>query len=1166
MLVPGFTVQELPVKLSNQNNLRFAPDGTLTSLGYDGKVWRLRDTNGDGLEDTAEPFWDQPTLSVPLGMAWSTRGLYVSSKGKVSLLRDTNGDSRADTEEVIACGWPATDVGSGGVDATAVTLDKDGNVFFGLLVADYSNAYRLRKRSDLKPVEVEWLKQNGRWKEPAGPEAANDEFSLYDLNSKRGTIQKFDPRTKRLETVATGLRVPVALAFNREGDLFNTDQEGETWMPNGNPLDELNHIILGRNYGFPPRHEKWLPDLISEPPVVAFGPQHQSACGLVFNDPRLKTENWRLNTGIPLPAFPAQGLFGPKWWEGDAFVAGESRGKIWRVRLVKTPHGYVGKSYTIARLDLLTLDLAISPKGDLYVCCHSGPPDWGTGPQGEGKIFKLSYTDPKAPQPVAVWPASPTEVRIAFDRPLDPSVTNAVRGDAAKIEFGEYVSAGDRFEVLKPPYAVVEQQDATPKGKLAIRSAYFGNDPRTLRLTTDRHPFEVNYTLTIPTQSASNSVAQLTYDLEYDFHGARVSFFTDLAKTKLGELKDALAMLKGDLPVMPQHYDFVIPPWNVSALQKFYGDHMPPLLALPQALQRADDFVFGFRLDAPAGAADLRIETDRLEQLKVWSGSGQPLARLNQSSSKAEFSLIGVTSRVAVILPSKRGGSIPSIRYRRANEGFDRNLPFDSTVALWAPTNRASAGTDSRPAPKPQGDWEHGRELFTGTALNCAKCHRVRGEGGLAGPDLSNLIHRDARSVERDIREPSATLHPDYVTYLAELKNGDSFTGFIRSQSRTGSLPVPDRGASSPRSPGDPNAAEPGRLTARPTLEDSVVLFDADGKDTVIPRADLANLHPTGQSLMPAGLLDSLKPDDVRDLLTFLLWEPPTRTKAEVERVLHALSPSPLGGERAGERGSQDSSSKPPSPLPALSPPVGSGEGKAKGALRIVLVASKQDHGPGQHDYPRWQEKWLRLLPLAATNAVVEKAWEWPTADQFATADVLVFYFWNHDWSPARYAQFDAYQQRGGGVVILHSACIADREPQQLAERIGLSATPGTVNYRHMPFDLQLVANDHPLTRGLPEWLHFLDEPYWPMIGDPSRVTILANGHVDGAPKPLVWTFERDGSVGRKGRVFGSILGHYFWTLDDPLYRLLVLRAIAWAGGADVNRLTDAALVEAAMK
>jgi len=88
----------------------------------------------------------KPTISVPVGIAWSTDGLYVSSHGKVSQLRDTDGDGKADTEEIIASGWPPTDVGSGGVDATAVTLDKEGNVYFGLLVADYSNAYRLRKR------------------------------------------------------------------------------------------------------------------------------------------------------------------------------------------------------------------------------------------------------------------------------------------------------------------------------------------------------------------------------------------------------------------------------------------------------------------------------------------------------------------------------------------------------------------------------------------------------------------------------------------------------------------------------------------------------------------------------------------------------------------------------------------------------------------------------------------------------------------------------------------------------------------------------------------------------------------------------------------------------------------------------------------------------------
>src|ERR1043166_5813378 len=218
MLMPGFTVRELPVRLSNLNNLRFAPDGSLFALGYDGRVHVLRDSDGDGLEDADELFWDQPTLTVPVGMALAPEGAYVASHGKISLLRDANRDGRADLEEIVTTNWPPTDVGSGGVDAAALTLDKAGNLYFGLLTADYSNPYRVK-----------------------------DGVSHYDLNGKRGTIQKLSRDRRTLETVATGIRVPYTLAFNRHGDLFVTDQEGETWCRNGNPFDELTPIVPGPN-------------------------------------------------------------------------------------------------------------------------------------------------------------------------------------------------------------------------------------------------------------------------------------------------------------------------------------------------------------------------------------------------------------------------------------------------------------------------------------------------------------------------------------------------------------------------------------------------------------------------------------------------------------------------------------------------------------------------------------------------------------------------------------------------------------------------------------------------------------------------------------------------------------------------------------------------------
>ena len=47
------------------------------------------------------------------------------------------------------------------------------------------------------------------------------------------------------------------------------------------------------------------------------------------------------------------------------------------------------------------------------------------------------------------------------------------------------------------------------------------------------------------------------------------------------------------------------------------------------------------------------------------------------------------------------------------------------------------------------------------------------------GPDLTNLPHRDVASVLRDIREPNATINPDYVSYNVTLKNGERLTGFL---------------------------------------------------------------------------------------------------------------------------------------------------------------------------------------------------------------------------------------------------------------------------------------------------------------------------------------------------------------------------------------------------
>lgn len=49
--------------------------------------------------------------------------------------------------------------------------------------------------------------------------------------------------------------------------------------------------------------------------------------------------------------------------------------------------------------------------------------------------------------------------------------------------------------------------------------------------------------------------------------------------------------------------------------------------------------------------------------------------------------------------------------------------------------------------------------------------------------------------------------------------------------------------------------------------------------------------------------------------------------------------------------------------------------------------------------------------------------------------------------------------------------------------------------------------------------------------------------------------------VPRSGRVFVSIPGHYSWTFGDPLFRILLLRGIAWSAGEPVDRFNPLGLL-----
>ena len=135
------------------------------------------------------------------------------------------------------------------------------------------------------------------------------------------------------------------------------------------------------------------------------------------------------------------------------------------------------------------------------------------------------------------------------------------------------------------------------------------------------------------------------------------------------------------------------------------------------------------------------------------------------------------------------------------------------------------------------GDRARGQRLFT--EIGCAQCHRVRDEGGLAGPDLTAVGARfDRRTLLESVIEPSRVIADVYRSVTISTKSGAIHDGRVVSENA--------KNVTLATNPADPDHQE--RIS----------------KQEIVAR------HVSDVSAMPEGLLDTLNREEVLDLLAWL--------------------------------------------------------------------------------------------------------------------------------------------------------------------------------------------------------------------------------------------------------------------------------------------------------
>jgi hypothetical protein len=230
--------------------------------------------------------------------------------------------------------------------------------------------------------------------------------------------------------------------------------------------------------------------------------------------------------------------------------------------------------------------------------------------------------------------------------------------------------------------------------------------------------------------------------------------------------------------------------------------------------------------------------------------------------------------------------------------------------------------------------------------------------------------------------------------------------------------------------------------------------------------------------------------------------------------------------------------------------------------LNIVWVwGIDKLHEKETHEYAWVMDRYVNTLLPKVPRVTVVASMYFPKKELWEKSDLVVFYLWprSEGWD---YDLIDAYQKRGGGLIFIHMA-LMQGSGQELSKRIGLAwdHRNGATKWGVLPTPVTLTdaALKSPIFKGFGRKFDLAEEFYWHLRGEPAGITplvtspagpFIANKPLDGPPRiedldgnqwPVMWTKE----AGR-GRVFVSGAGHNYFTFNDPYFRIILLRAMAW--------------------
>ncbi|WP_170110541.1 c-type cytochrome [Flavilitoribacter nigricans] len=818
---------------SNQGSwvsLAEGENGTFYSSDQNGDLYQFKIPPVGSVLDSTQVDSIDLDIGHAQGLLWAFNSLYVSVNDR---WEDSDGEQLTENGSGV---YRLQDTdGDGELDKITPLIRLEGDGEHGphslVLAPDGESIYLIAgNHTDIPENVAKNSRLPNNWDEDnLFPPFLDARGHANHVKAPGGWIARFDPDGKSWELIAAGFRNPFDMAFNEAGELFafDSDMEWDIGMPWYRPI-RVCHVTSGAEFGWRTGSGKW-PDYYPDnlPAVVNLGQGSPTAV--------------LMGKQLDFPARYRNGLFVFDWSFGTAyFVDLQEDGS--------TYSGQVEEFFSGTPLPLT--DAIAGSDGALYFATG--------GRKLESHLYRLRHTGPRDGEAKLIASEGTSEAR-ELRRQLEQYHGKASASAIPTI--WEQLNNADRFIRYAARIALEHQPFASWKSKLSAEK------------DTDRIIQSSIAAARKDETSAKPLITQKLLGLDW----------AGLSERQQKDYLRAIELLaiRLGLPKSAEQAEFI----NKLSSKLPSGDYQLDR-ELTQIL-----IAFGDASATDKGLALLEKHTSEKSSTHPQMLSAEVSNRSEQYGKTIMAVLENMPPTEAIfygtlLSHAEKGWSEPAweryfnwfydgmnakggMSFKPFLENIRRTAMKQVPDSLQAYYEELSGiyqpGADLMNLPQPEGpgaeynssdisrilrdgledeDNEYKGKIETGrniySAALCGTCHRMLGEGGSSGPDLTQLHTRFKRNeIITAIFSPNDEISDQYANTLLHLKDGKRTAGKIVSETDDKIILLPN--------PFDP--------TFR----------------TEINKADVASRELSPVSPMPPNLLNRLNKEEIIDLFAFIL-------------------------------------------------------------------------------------------------------------------------------------------------------------------------------------------------------------------------------------------------------------------------------------------------------